>query len=219
MDAFWTHWGVTECNKILQMLQRQLRLPGQGQSSHGKDSQPPEAVTVPQQSMAGSSAPQKMQNWSTWISKSDHIWRGRMFLPARKYFYCRSKAVPFLKIIPFKLLRKGDLNKKVPWKAFVFRQNNFQITFRFLSSSSQAQQILHCFQPHSTCTALQVQVCSLSAELTAQEQRRLPSWRPLFRAESVSNYSQELHDLFPAPARPLISTKNIKISPSRAQDC
>lgn len=200
------------------MLQRQLQLPGQGQSSHGKDSQPPEAVAVPQHNMARRSAPWKMQNWSTWISKSDHIWRGRMFLPARKCFYCRSKALYLKKIIPFKLLREGDLNKNA-LRGVLFWNNSFQTTLRFLSSSSQTQQRFHHSQLHSTCTALQVQVCSLSTGLTARELRRSPSWRPLLRGESVSNYRQGLHIVFPAPARTFFFTKNLKISPNRDQDC
>lgn len=107
---------LVSSTKISQTLQRQLQLPGQGQSSHGKDSQPPKAVTVPQHGMAGSRAPWKMQNGSIWISKTNHIWRGKDIFPARKYFYCRSKAVYLKKIIPFKPLRKEDLNKKVLWK-------------------------------------------------------------------------------------------------------
>lgn len=45
------------------MLQRQSQQPAQGQSGHGKDSQPP-AVAVSHHSVAGSSAPRKIKNWS-----------------------------------------------------------------------------------------------------------------------------------------------------------
>lgn len=144
---------LVSSTKISQTLQRQLQLPGQGQSSHGKDSQPPKAVTVPQHGMAGSRAPWKMQNWSIWISKTNHIWRGKDIFPARKYFYCRSKAVYFKKIIPFKPLRKEDLNKKSALKVVLFRKNSFQLTLRFFEqvfsdtakiSPLPAPQHVHC---------------------------------------------------------------------------
>lgn len=150
--------------------------------------QPP-SVVVPHYTMAGCSAPWKMQDWSAalWYQRVTAFGEGwgeagrggqvcgaGQFFPTRKSLFCRGKAVFCWKIIQFKLLRKGETNKKCLERCALLKYHFSNHTVKFLSSSAQTAVKVHSpFPSPQQMSALVLAICEQGSQQGSNEEHPL----------------------------------------------